>query len=135
MRLLTCNTGVKFLLTVVGPLLTIFLGACGEALPTEPRIQSQCSQLQTVFRGSAFYDEKTETEREFEGTLVKKCPEPTPNGRDHCYFLEGTPVYSGGNETAKRLEPFIGKRVKISGKLLDLGFGLEIWPGAICGLV
>ncbi len=108
--------------------LCLFLGACsGHHNPTEPL---HCT-TSTVFGGDASYLERTEAERELSGRLEFRDVAPTPNGRDYHYFLNNTPVYSGGPATEPIFKAAAGSSVIIQGKLVDVGFGPEIWAAKL----
>lgn len=108
--------------------LCLLLGACGgHRAPTEP---PHCA-TSTVFAGDASYTERTEAEREFSGRLEFRDVAPAPNGRDHHYFLNNTPVYSGGPATEPIFKAAAGSSVIIQGKLVEAGFGPEIWAAKL----
>ena len=107
----------------------VALASCSGS-PTTP-LENGCRDATIVFAGEQFYQERTEFPTAVRGRLRKACPAPTPGGRDHCYFLDATPVYSGGREQV--LDRFVGVDVVIVGKRVQLPpFEPEIWPGAIC---
>lgn len=106
----------------------VFGAACGKVRsPTQP---AACTTSQ-VFAQQIYYSERVETEREFRGTLEWRNTPSTPNGRDHRYFLNGTPVYSGGTVTEPIFKSAVGAEVVIRGKLVDVGYGVEIWAGQL----
>src|SRR5688572_15570097 len=88
-----------------------------------------------IFEQEAFYTARTEHEQEFRGSLEFRDVLPTPNGRDHRYFVAGIPVYSGGSTTAALFANTAGGDVTIRGKLVDVGYGPEIWAATLssCG--
>lgn len=103
--------------------------SCWEG-PTTP-LNTTCGDETIVLATEQVYRERTEPPTAMSGRLRKACPAPTPGGRDHCYFLDSTPVYSGGREEV--LDRFVGADVVMIGKRVHLPpFEPEIWPGAIC---
>lgn len=105
-----------------------FGAACGAVQsPTQP---APC-RASVVFAQEAYYSERVEIERDFRGTLEWRDTPSTPNGRDHRYFLNGTPVYSGGIFTEPTFKAAVGSEVVIRGKLVDVGYGPEIWTAAL----
>lgn len=111
------------------PLLMLLLGAaCGAVQsPTQPAV----CRTSVVFAREPYYAERTEAERDFSGTLERRDTPSTPNGRDHRYFLNGTPVYSGGNFSEPAFQAAVGSSVVIRGKLVDVGYGAEIWTASL----
>ncbi len=105
----------------------VLLGCGGRRSPTEPL---HCSTT-TVFAAERFYLERSEPETESSGRLERRDVSTTPNGRDHHYFLNNTAVYSGGPETEPVFKAAAGSNVIIHGKLVDVGFGPEIWTARI----
>ena len=85
----------------------------------------------TVFESQSYYVDRAESERTFSGPLEFRNTPATPNGRDHRFFLNGMAVYSGGFTTQPIFEAAIGTRVEIRGKVVDVGFGPEIWAAAV----
>jgi hypothetical protein len=104
--------------------MTFVVSACGS--PTAPE---SCHSV-TVFASEPFYLASAEPEQSFSGQLEWRNTLPTPNGRDHQFFLNGTPVYSGG-ATEPKFQAAIGAHVTIQGKVLNLGYGPEIWPATL----
>jgi len=110
-------------------LLLLFIGCTGSS-PTAPAPLQQCRTLQ-VFGEEAYYIARTESEQEFRGALEFRNVPATPNGRDHRYFLTNIPVYSGGFHTEPVFANAAGGDVTIRGKLVDVGFGPEIWAATL----
>ena len=108
----------------------LLLIGCDGSSPTAPAPLQQCRTLQ-VFGEEAYYTARTEPEQEFRGPLEFRNVAATPNGRDHRYFLTNTPVYSGGFYTEPIFANAAGSDVTIRGKLVDVGFGAEIWAGTL----
>ena len=104
---------------------TAVSAACSS--PTQPR---SCS-TKTVFEAQSYYIERLEPETTFSGPLEFRDMPATPNGRDHRYFLNGVAVYSGGFATEPIFKAATGQRVEIRGKVVDVGFGPEIWTAAL----
>ena len=113
------------LFTIV--LFVLVANCSGRRDPTEPL---RC-HTSTVFAAEAFYTERPEAETEFSGRLERRDVLPTPNGRDHQYFLNGTAVYSGGTSTEPIFQTAAGSSVIIRGKVVDVGYGPEIWSATI----
>jgi len=108
--------------------LSVVAGACdGHRSPTEPL---RCGTA-TVFASEAWYQERAEAETEVSGRLERRDVLPSPNGRDHRYFLNGTAVYSGGASTEPIFNRASGWSVIIRGKVADVGYGPEIWSATI----
>ncbi|HEU4886385.1 MAG TPA: hypothetical protein VFV49_00755 [Thermoanaerobaculia bacterium] len=84
-----------------------------------------------IFEQEAFYTARPEPEQEFRGNLEFRNVPPTPNGRDHRYFMTGTPVYSGGSTTEALFANTASNDVIIRGKLVDIGYGSEIWAATL----
>lgn len=90
-----------------------------------------------VFADEAWYRERSEPEQTWQGILQRRVADSGPGGRPGLTFLLQTadqdlPVYAAGVD--HRLDPFVGARVTIAGKLVDLrseGFGRELWIGVI----
>jgi hypothetical protein len=92
------------------------------------------ADLTVVFAQEPWYRERTEAERDWDGTLRRRTVIAGPNARTalrYSLIVDGRmlAVYA----PTDRLEPFVDARVRIRGKLVDLspeGFGPELWPGA-----
>ena len=112
-------------LASVLPTLLLLIGCAGS--PTAP---PTCRTV-LIFGQEDFYTARTETEQDFRGSLEFRNVLPTPNGRDHRYFMAGTPVYSGGATTEARFADIAGTDVTIRGKLVDVGYGPEIWAATM----
>ncbi|MDQ3283251.1 MAG: hypothetical protein M3Q69_17780 [Acidobacteriota bacterium] len=108
-------------------LVMLLLVAACNGDPTSPAL---CADAIDLFRTEAFYVERTEAETTIEGRLVKNCPPPSPNGRDHCYFVGDLPVYAG--DRAAVLDRYVGSQVVVRGKRVTLLGTPEFWPAAIC---
>lgn len=80
-----------------------------------------------VLAAEAWYRERPEPEASFSGVLRFNPPRVTRGERYHAFHCGEHPVYAGGPETAERMKPWTGQRVRIRGKLV----GTEIWPGTI----
>ena len=65
------------------------------------------------------------------GTIRKPCPPPSPGGRDLCYALDSVPLYAESPAARAVIDPLVGSPVSVLGKLVDVGFGPEIWPGSV----
>jgi hypothetical protein len=116
---------------LLAPLSTLLLLiGCGGSSPTAPAPLQQCRTLM-VFGEEASYVARTEAEQEFRGTLEFRNLPATPNGRDHRYFLTNMPVYSGGSFTEPLFANAAGSDITIRGKLVDVGFGPEIWAATL----
>lgn len=107
----------------------LLLIGCNES-PTAPLAAQPCRPVQ-IFGQESFYVARTEPEQEFRGSLEFRNVPSTPNGRDHRYFLTNVPVYSGGSATEAQFADTVGDDVTIRGKLVDVGFGAEIWAGTL----
>jgi len=91
----------------------------------------------TLYADRGFYGDRPEPEEVFEG-LLRAVPVVTgPDTRDLPFRFEGPsgglPVYAYG-EVEARLRERVGRRVRISGKRVDLGSeggGVELWPGRV----
>jgi hypothetical protein len=121
-------TGKRTILRAV--IVVVVLGAIGCGSPTSPSSSSSCGTT-AVFAQESFYRERAEPEQEFSGPLEWRNAPATPNGRDHRYFLNGVPVYSGGTTTEPKFRAAIGAQVAIRGKVVDVGFGPEIWSASL----
>lgn len=109
--------------------LPLFVSCSGS--PTAPPFPpSGCVRTAVVYSGQSFYTDRPELETEFSGRLIKKCDPPTPNGRNHCFFLGDLPVSTGGRSDT--LDEFVGSAITIRGKQVDIEYGPEIWPAAVC---
>lgn len=90
-----------------------------------------------VFADEAWYRERAEPEQAWQGALRRRAEDRGPGGRPGLSFSLQTadqdlPVYAAGVD--ERLAPFVGARVTVTGKLVDLGgegFGHELWIGVI----
>ena len=95
------------------------------------------ASMTRIFMGQEWYLTHPAQEQTWAGTLIEREVEVGPANRTALTFalkIEGdkTPVYAAGVE--KQLGRFVGQRVEIKGKLVDLkdeGFGIEIWIGEI----
>lgn len=108
-------------------LIALFLLTGCAGSPTAP---PTCRTV-LIFGQESFYIARTEHEQEFRGSLEFRNVLPTPNGRDHRYFVAGIPVYSGGSTTEEVLANTVGTEVAIHGKLVDVGYGPEIWAATL----
>jgi hypothetical protein len=91
----------------------------------------------TLYADRGFYRDRPEPEEVFEGHLRAVPVVTGPDTRDLPFRLEGLsgglPVYASG-EVEARLRDRVGRRVRISGKRVDLGSeggGVELWPGSV----
>lgn len=91
----------------------------------------------TLYADRGFYRDRPEPEEVFEGQLRAVPVVTGPDTRDLPFRLEGPPgglpVYASG-EVEARLRDRLGRRVRISGKRVDLGpegGGVELWPGRV----
>jgi hypothetical protein len=84
-----------------------------------------------IFGQESFYTARTEHEQDFRGSLEFRNVLPTPNGRDHRYFVADVPVYSGGSIAEALFAETAGNDVTIHGKLVDVGYGPEIWAATL----
>jgi hypothetical protein len=91
----------------------------------------------TLYADRGFYRDRPEPEEVFEGHLRAAPVVTGPDTRDLPFRLEGPsgslPVYASG-EVEARLRDRFGRRVRISGKRVDLGpdgGGVELWPGSV----
>ncbi|HEX2061082.1 MAG TPA: hypothetical protein VHK90_10100, partial [Thermoanaerobaculia bacterium] len=108
-------------------LLFVLLVNCNGS-PTSPDVSARPACRTTeVFARESFYAERAEAEAEFRGVLEFRDVPSTPNGRDHRYFLNGVPVYSGGVEIERAFKAAAGTEVTVRGKLVDFTHGREIW--------
>jgi hypothetical protein len=90
-----------------------------------------------IFADEAWYRERAEPEQAWEGTLRRRVADTGPGARLGLTFSlqtadQGLPIYAAGVDF--RLAPFVGTRVAITGKLVNLGgegFGRELWIGTI----
>ncbi len=84
-----------------------------------------------VFAEKAWYKEYEGSEQSFTGPLTFIRPQAMAGGRYRAFNVGETAVYGGPPETIDLMQAWVGKTVTIQGKLVDLGFGPEIWPGTI----
>jgi hypothetical protein len=90
-----------------------------------------------VYSGAAWYRKRTEPEKTWRGVLRELRPAVGPSGRASLRYALATegrslPVYAANVE--RRLRRFLGRKVVVRGKLIDLsgeGFGEELWIGSI----
>ena len=90
-----------------------------------------------IYADETWYRERPEPEQTWQGTLQQRAVVDSPGGRPGLTFLLQTtaadlPVYAAG--ASDRLTRYVGTRVLITGKLVDLrveGFGRELWIGTI----
>lgn len=99
-----------------------------------PTVPQPCVTTE-IFAGEQFYAERTEPEQDFRGTLVFRDVASTPSGRDHRYFLNDMPVYSGGLATEPIFKATAGTAITARGKLVNFTHGQEIWLASLtsCG--
>jgi hypothetical protein len=83
----------------------------------------------TIFAGVPFYEERGEAEVVVRGMLEERVVGVSPDGRDLPFWLGDRPVYAEGEES--RVRPYVGQIIGVRGKVVDVGFGQEIWPAAI----
>lgn len=83
-----------------------------------------------------WYRARREPEQTWQGVLRKQDVPPGPDTRAETYVLitrkTHLPIYAPNID--EQLKPFVGRRVAIRGKLIDLGsegFGKELWIGSI----
>lgn len=121
----------RIAIIAVASSLSMVLAGCGGS-PTEPQtVATQRCSTTAIFAQEPFYADRGEPEQEFRGTLVFRDRPATPNGRDHRYFLQDVPVYSGGFTTEPTLKSAAGTTVTIRGKLVNVLDGPEIWPATL----
>jgi len=95
----------------------------------------------TLYADRGFYRDRPEPEEVFEGHLHAVPVVTGPDTRNLPFRLDGLsgvlsgvlPVYASG-EVEARLRDRVGRRVRISGKRVDLGpegGGVELWPGSV----
>jgi hypothetical protein len=82
-----------------------------------------------IFESQGFYAERSEAEQTWTGVLARRQAGSTPAGRDYEFWLQTTPIYSGTKGDA--FMPCLNQPVEIRGKLVDVGYGPEIWPATI----
>jgi len=114
----------------------MFLLLLGAALPRRDAA-AQPSTMTKIFADKPWYRDQREPERDWEGVLSARAAGAGPNTREALGHLlqmreRNVPVYTPSLRAT--LQPFINRRVRIVGKLIDLsreGFGEELWPGWI----
>jgi hypothetical protein len=84
-----------------------------------------------VFADEIWYREYEGSEQRFTGPLAFIRPQAMAGGRYRAFNVGETAVYGGGDESIDLMKAWVGKSVTIQGKLVDLGFGPEVWPGTI----
>ena len=119
-----------------GAYLTAYPTGMGFSQVSEGR-QDVAGETLGIFAGEPFYLEAEPPEQLFTGTLRRRDIVQGPGTRRHAYRLISADreldLYAT-SYAARRLAPWIGRRVRIQGKLIDLskeGFGLELWVGEI----
>jgi hypothetical protein len=106
-------------------LLIALAAGCHES-PTEPQ---GCVPL-TVFASQPAYEARPEAEADFRGTVHKNyvsCEHVSP-GRSLCLSLDRFPMLYPSSSS---FDAYIGQEVIVRGKMVDVGFGPEIWPASI----
>jgi hypothetical protein len=101
-----------------------------EAQPETPKEACERGEV-PVFTKEAWYQEFESPEQTFTGPLAFVPPYEMAGGRYRAFNVGETAVYGGPDETIDLMKVWVGKTVRIQGKLVDLGFGPEIWPGTI----
>ena len=112
-------------LAAVLALLAFSASTCGT-----PTVRATCA-AKNVFAEEPFYASRAEPEQIVAGTLEWRNTPATPNGRDHRYFIDNVPVYSGGATTEPLFKEAAGATVEIRGKVVDAGFGPDIWVATL----
>ncbi len=113
---------------------TILLLLLGAASPRR-NAATQTSTMTKIFADEPWYRDRREPERDWEGVLSARAAGAGPNTREALGHLlqmrdRSVPVYTPS--VSATLHPFINRRVRIVGKVVDLsreGFGEELWPG------
>lgn len=85
----------------------------------------------SVFAGKPWYHEFEKPEGSFSGPFSFNPPQVVPGSRYRAFNAGESPVYGGDPETTELMQAWVGHTVTIRGKLADVGFGPEIWPGTI----
>jgi hypothetical protein len=101
-----------------------------EAQPETPKEACERGEV-PVFTKEAWYQEFESPEQTFTGPLAFVPPYEMAGGRYRAFNVGETAIYGGPDETIDLMKAWVGKTVLIHGKLVDLGFGPEIWPGTI----
>lgn len=106
------------------------------ALPGHPTNSLEAKSL-TLHAQKAFYRERPEAEQELTGILRSAPVRTGPNTREFPFQFElpteTLPVYVTGSEV-DLLRPFVGRRVRVVGKRVDLraeGAGFELWVATL----
>lgn len=123
----------------IAALCLVLVASAGSAAPFEAqkRVAKPEHVVVKVYASTPWYVERTEKEQILEGVLRKREGAVGPGARGGLNFaLESKgvrlPVYSSGAD--EKLAPFVGRTVRVRGKLVDLakeGFGKELWIGTV----
>ena len=114
-------------------LLLLLLAGCGPVTTGEQRVDST---LVEVHAAQEWYKARTEPERDWRGLLRRLEAGEGPASRSALRFALETrdgrvDVYAPG-ESARILDPWVGRSISAHGKLIDLsseGYGRELWIG------
>ena len=105
----------------------VVFASCGRSIT-----ETETCTSSIVFRDEPFYVARAETEHDFRGVLeFRDNGSVPPTRRDYHYFLNGTPVYSGGFATEPTFKNAAGDRVTIRGKVVNFTEGPEIWSASL----
>lgn len=84
-----------------------------------------------VLESDKAYQARGETTVSQSGVLTY-VPGGGPGDRWLPYRLDGVLLYAGSKESV--LEPLVGKILSVRGKIVDVGYGPELWVGSLEGV-
>jgi hypothetical protein len=84
-----------------------------------------------ILESDKAYQSRSETTVSQSGVLTY-VPGGGPGDRWLPYRLDGVLLYAGSKESM--LEPFVGKTLSLRGKVVDVGYGPELWVGSLEGV-
>jgi len=85
-----------------------------------------------IYAAESFYRERREDEGNVKGVVVYLERDiPGPDERYHPYRVGAVAMYVGSVDMREKLKPFIGARVSVRGKMVDVGYGKELWPASL----
>ena len=114
-----------------GALLLFVLWGCA-APEQRPERPEACDRGEVaVFAGIDWYDHQEADEQTVAGRFVFHPPRDMAGGRYRAYSCGDRAVYGGGPETTELMQAWDDLDVVIRGKIVDLGFGPELWPATI----
>ena len=118
------------------------VGACALALAialpectssTSPPTLPECTCASALIYGAeAFYQARPEAAQMIVGLMRHTPVLPSPGGRDYQFHLDDLAVFTGTAATDDLILPLAGQTVLATGKIVEVGYGPELWIDTVC---